>query len=431
MTDTKADDRRAERAPPARTRRGTARRGRARPRRYERAARPTRPRARSRGAEAGARRRPAPALATATPPRSRATSTSWSRIAAQRDEYLALAQRTQADFENYRKRVARESASAQERGVASLAKELLPALDNLDRALEAAAEDDPLLDGVRLVRSELSAALARAGIESFSPLGETFDPAVHEADGHDRAARRRRRRAGPWSRSTSPATGWARASSGRRASSSPRSRRGYPMATRPDYYKTLGVDKKATPEEIKKAYRKLARKYHPDRNPDDKEAEARFKEISQAHDVLGDPEKRKQYDTGSGPVRDRRRPRRRLRRLRQLRLRRLLDGRHPVEPVRRRRAAAAERPAPAPAGERGADLEAQVSISFDQAVAGAQVPLQVPMHTDLRDLPRHRRQAGHHADRVPSLRGPRHRDPGPGHVLDLPALLAAAEARAR
>jgi molecular chaperone GrpE len=102
-------------------------------------------------------------------------------LAAKRDEYLALAQRTQADFENYRKRVARESALAQERGVARLAKELLPAIDNLDRALDAAATDDPLLEGVRLVRSELSAALARAGVESFSPLGETFDPAVHEA----------------------------------------------------------------------------------------------------------------------------------------------------------------------------------------------------------------------------------------------------------
>jgi molecular chaperone GrpE len=101
--------------------------------------------------------------------------------AAQRDEYLALAQRTQADFENYRKRVARESASAQTRGAILLAKELLPALDNLDRALEAAAKDDPLLDGVRIVRSELNAALARTGIESFSPNGEVFDPAVHEA----------------------------------------------------------------------------------------------------------------------------------------------------------------------------------------------------------------------------------------------------------
>jgi molecular chaperone GrpE len=102
-------------------------------------------------------------------------------LAAQRDDYLALAQRTQADFENYRKRVARESSAAQQRGVVKLAKELLPALDNLDRALEAAAQDDPLLEGVRLVRAELSAALGRVGIESFGAAGDTFDPAEHEA----------------------------------------------------------------------------------------------------------------------------------------------------------------------------------------------------------------------------------------------------------
>jgi molecular chaperone GrpE len=115
------------------------------------------------------------------------------KTAAERDQYLALAQRTQADFENYRKRVARDAAAAQERGVAKLAKELLPALDNLDRAIEAATlkgtpsgaqagdSEDPLLAGVRLVRSELSAALARLGIEAFAPLGEPFDPNLHEA----------------------------------------------------------------------------------------------------------------------------------------------------------------------------------------------------------------------------------------------------------
>jgi molecular chaperone DnaJ len=65
-----------------------------------------------------------------------------------------------------------------------------------------------------------------------------------------------------------------------------------------ELYKTLGVSKKATDEEIKKAYRKLARKYHPDRNPDDPAAEEKFKEISAAHDTLADPEKRKQYDAG-------------------------------------------------------------------------------------------------------------------------------------
>ena len=64
-----------------------------------------------------------------------------------------------------------------------------------------------------------------------------------------------------------------------------------------DYYKTLGVDRKATEEEIKKTYRKLAMKYHPDRNKGDKKAEDKFKEISEAYAVLSDKEKRKQYDT--------------------------------------------------------------------------------------------------------------------------------------
>src|SRR5438105_13273493 len=73
------------------------------------------------------------------------------------------------------------------------------------------------------------------------------------------------------------------------------------MAATPDYYKILGVGKNASEAEIKKAYRKLARQYHPDRNAGDKQAEERFKEISQAYDVLSDPEKRKAYDRGTGP----------------------------------------------------------------------------------------------------------------------------------
>ena len=105
------------------------------------------------------------------------------------DEYLELAQRTRADFENYRKRAAREAAAAQERGIAKLAKELLPAVDNLDRALQAAQtaaspETDgiaTLVSGVKLVHEDVIAALARAGIEPFSPEGERFDPQLHEA----------------------------------------------------------------------------------------------------------------------------------------------------------------------------------------------------------------------------------------------------------
>ena len=63
-----------------------------------------------------------------------------------------------------------------------------------------------------------------------------------------------------------------------------------------DLYSTLGVDEKVSQEELKKAYRKLAKKYHPDANPGDKKAEERFKEISEAYDILGSKDKREQYD---------------------------------------------------------------------------------------------------------------------------------------
>src|SRR5947209_15451704 len=149
------------------------------------------------------------------------------------------------------------------------------------------------------------------------------------------------------------------------------------MADRPDYYKVLGVGKGASEEEIKKAYRKLARQYHPDRNPGDKKAEERFKEISQAHDVLSDAEKRKAYDRGSGPFGGFNMP----------------GGFDPSSVAGGfgdilsnlfggGAGAGAGRAGGGRGGRsaqaRGRDLETEVSLTFDQAVGGTQVPLAVP-----------------------------------------------------
>jgi molecular chaperone GrpE len=104
------------------------------------------------------------------------------RAQRERDEYLDLARRSQADFENYRKRAAKEAAAAGERAKSGLVRELLPIVDNLERALASAGESEQhLAEGVRLVHSELIAVLERNGVQQFDPSGERFDPGEHEA----------------------------------------------------------------------------------------------------------------------------------------------------------------------------------------------------------------------------------------------------------
>ena len=108
-----------------------------------------------------------------------------------------------------------------------------------------------------------------------------------------------------------------------------------------DFYETLGVSKKASQEEIKKAHRKLVGKYHPDRNPGDASAEEKFKEVQAAYDTLGDAEKRKQYDSGGGVFGG-------------------FGGGGQAQPMR------------------GRDLETDARISFDDAIAGTQLTVTIP-----------------------------------------------------
>ncbi|MEA2458266.1 MAG: molecular chaperone DnaJ [Thermoleophilaceae bacterium] len=147
-----------------------------------------------------------------------------------------------------------------------------------------------------------------------------------------------------------------------------------------DPYRTLGVEKKSSDEEIKKAYRKLARQYHPDRNPGDASSEERFKEVQEAYSILSDPEKRKRYDAGGG----------------------IFGSGFDPGAFRRGGAggaggpggfggisdilsdlfggaggAAGGGPGVRNAPERGRDLETEVHISFEQAMEGAQVPVAV------------------------------------------------------
>jgi molecular chaperone GrpE len=99
----------------------------------------------------------------------------------QKEEYLELARRTKADFENFRKRAAADVQAAQARGKVAVAREVIDAVDNLERALEAADDGAALREGVEMVLSGLRETLSRNGIEVVDPKGEKFDPNQHEA----------------------------------------------------------------------------------------------------------------------------------------------------------------------------------------------------------------------------------------------------------
>ena len=186
------------------------------------------------------------------------------------------------------------------------------------------------------------------------------------------------------------------------------------MAKR-DYYEVLGVNRDASEEDLKKAYRKLAMKYHPDRNPDNPKAEENFKEAKEAYEVLSRPAEARRLR----PVRPRRR------RARRLAAGPAASAASPTSSATSSARSSAAAAAGARTVFRGADLRYNLEITLEQAARGTETKIRIPAHGGVRDLQGQRRQARHAAHDLPDL--PRRR-PGArvaGLLLDpadLPAL---------
>src|SRR3989339_756796 len=155
------------------------------------------------------------------------------------DRYLRLA----ADFDNFRRRTLKERQDLILSAGEDLIVGILPVLDDFERAFEmlhkAEGDNSTAIEGTEIIYKKLLSFLTSKGLKVIEALGEELNR---------------------------------------------------------DYYEVLGVSKEATAEEIKKAYRKMAIKYHPDKNPGDKQSEEKFKEAAEAYDVLSNPDKKSRYD---------------------------------------------------------------------------------------------------------------------------------------
>ena len=286
------------------------------------------------------------------------------------DEHRDRLLRQTAEFDNYRKRVERERRDLLQHAAADVLEALLPVVDDFERALGAPEGEDPAAyrRGVELIYKQLQDFLVKRGVTPIEAVGTDFDPADPPGDDPRREPRPPRRRG----HRRSPARVHAR-----RPPASPGHGQGSQGVSKRDYYEVLGVSRETRPtQEIKSAYRKLALKHHPDRNPGNKDAEEKFKEAAEAYAVLADA--------------------REARRLR------------PLRPRRRRRGAGAGGFDPtifadfgdifgglrdifgfgdifgggggAAVPQRGADLRYDLEISFEESARGVETSIQIPRH---------------------------------------------------
>ena len=316
-----------------------------------------------------------------------------------------------------------------ERAQGELLGDLLPVLDNLERALDAAEHHDEgkVLGGVRLTRDMFVDLLRRAGVEEIETRGRPFDPQVHEAmlmqpseqeEGTVTAVLERGYRQGD--RVLRPARVAVSSGPAHRSRAGPRELGTMATGTR-DYYEILGVGKTASQDEIKKAYRKLARKYHPDANPNDPKAEEKFKEVSSAYEVLSDAEKRKQYDAGPDALRAGPAGRRRLPGPREARP---SAATGPTSSATCSAEAASVEAAAAETAraERGEDVSVSVKLSFDDALKGVTTKISVPQTVQCKTCGAAGLRPGPRRSRLPAVPGTRGGQPEPGLLRPQPAV---------
>ena len=352
-----------------------------------------------------------------------AVESDLSQLEGERAELVDTLRRVQADFENYRKRVLREQTALVERATERLVEDLLPVLDSFDGALGSLAgadspETEKVRDGVLGIHAQLVSALEKAGLERIEADGAPFDPNEHEAVLQDSGARRPARggdhahrlppegpRAAPRDGPGVPRRGmtrWHRRGSGSTRTTTPSS------ACRP-----------TRPRRTSPRLPQAGQAVPPRRQRGRQAAEDRFKEISAAHDVLGDAEKRKEYDEvremvasgvgpggpggfggfgGGGPggfgnvrVED-------LGDLGDLGglFGNLFGGRG----GRRGRSARPGRP------QRGNDIETELHLDFLDAVHGITTSVNITSEAPCSRVQRHRRQAGHVPRRAPRATAP-------------------------